>query len=179
MARPSSRRACTTSSTTRSLTSTVGVERQPRKRWKRRFASSAAEPARCSFHPGFRPPPPPSSPASRPATMCWSRTASTGRAGMPAAGVGPLWASDAPVPVTGGGSATLFRETTRAVYLESPGSLSFEVQDVPAIAAAAHQRAITVLVDNTWATPLFFKAHEHGADLVIQAGTKYIVGHSD
>ncbi|MDQ0468331.1 cystathionine beta-lyase [Labrys wisconsinensis] len=82
-------------------------------------------------------------------------------------------------PRIGGDIAGLMRPNTRAVYLESPGSLTFEVQDVPAIAAAAHARGATVLLDNTWATPLFFKAHAHGVDLAIQAGTKYIVGHSD
>jgi cystathionine beta-lyase len=68
---------------------------------------------------------------------------------------------------------------TRAVYVESPGSLSFEMQDVPAIAEAAHARGALVLIDNTWATPLYFGALEKGADLSIQAGTKYIGGHSD
>ena len=68
---------------------------------------------------------------------------------------------------------------TRAVYLESPGSLSFEVQDVPAIAAAAHARGALVLLDNTWATPLYFRAFDKGVDLSIQSGTKYIGGHSD
>jgi cystathionine beta-lyase len=71
------------------------------------------------------------------------------------------------------------RENTKAVYLESPGSLTFEVQDLPSIAAAAHGRGATVVVDNTWATPLFHKAHALGADLVVMAATKYIVGHSD
>ena len=68
---------------------------------------------------------------------------------------------------------------TRAVFLESPGSLSFEMQDVPAIAAAAHAKGAMVLMDNTWATPLYFRALDHGVDLSIQAGTKYIGGHSD
>jgi cystathionine beta-lyase len=71
------------------------------------------------------------------------------------------------------------RDNTRAVVVESPGSLSFEVQDVPAIAAAAHARGATVLMDNTWATPLYFKPLAHGVDLSIQAATKYVVGHSD
>jgi cystathionine beta-lyase len=68
---------------------------------------------------------------------------------------------------------------TTAVFVESPGSLSFDVQDVPAIAAAAHARNATVLMDNTWASPLHFRALEKGVDLSIQSGTKYIGGHSD
>src|SRR5262249_2738483 len=82
-------------------------------------------------------------------------------------------------PLAGASIAALFRPNTRAVYVESPGSLSFEVQDVPAIAAAAHARGALVLMDNTWATPLYFPALEKGVDLSIQAGTKYIGGHSD
>ena len=68
---------------------------------------------------------------------------------------------------------------TRAVFVESPGSLTFEIQDVPAIAAAAHAKDIVVIADNTWATPFFFDALGHGADIVVMAATKYIVGHSD
>lgn len=82
-------------------------------------------------------------------------------------------------PMVGASVAALMRENTRAVVVESPGSLSFEVQDVPAIAAAAHARGATVLMDNTWATPLYFKPLAHGVDLSIQAATKYVVGHSD
>lgn len=82
-------------------------------------------------------------------------------------------------PLVGAGTADLMRPNTRAVYLESPGSLTFEVQDVPAIAAVAHARGALVLMDNTWATPLYFKPLAHGVDLSIQAGTKYLVGHSD
>jgi cystathionine beta-lyase len=82
-------------------------------------------------------------------------------------------------PMVGAGFAALMRDNTRAVVVESPGSLSFEVQDVPAIAAAAHARGATVLMDNTWATPLYFKPLAHGVDLSIQAATKYVVGHSD
>src|SRR6202022_3877253 len=63
--------------------------------------------------------------------------------------------------------------------VEAPGSLSFEVQDVPAIAAAVHAAGALVLMDNTWASPLYFKALEKGVDLSIQSGTKYIGGHSD
>ena len=71
------------------------------------------------------------------------------------------------------------RPNTRVVYVESPGSMTFEVQDVPAIAAIAHANDAFVVMDNTWATPLFFKAFEHGVDVSIHAATKYIVGHSD
>jgi cystathionine beta-lyase len=82
-------------------------------------------------------------------------------------------------PAAGASIADLFRPSTRAVYLESPGSLSFEVQDVPAIASAARRHGAAVLLDNTWATSLYFRAHEHGVDLSIQAGTKYLGGHAD
>lgn len=70
-------------------------------------------------------------------------------------------------------------EKTRAIFLESPGSLTFEVQDVPAITALAREKGIVTLIDNTWATPYFFRALSHGADISILACTKYIVGHSD
>jgi len=82
-------------------------------------------------------------------------------------------------PLVGPDIALLMRPNTVAVFLESPGSLSFEVQDVPAIAAAAHARNAAVLMDNTWATPIHFPALEKGVDLSIQSGTKYIGGHSD
>ncbi len=82
-------------------------------------------------------------------------------------------------PAIGAGIGTLFTERTRAVYLEAPGSLTFEMQDVPAIAAIAHERGATVLFDNTWATPIYFRPLEAGVDLSIQAGTKYVGGHSD
>lgn len=82
-------------------------------------------------------------------------------------------------PLIGGGIADLIAENTRAILLESPGSLTFEVQDVPAIVAAAKARGVTTLLDNTWATPLFFPAIAHGIDLSILACTKYVVGHSD
>jgi len=75
--------------------------------------------------------------------------------------------------------ATLFRPNTRAVFTEAPGSLSFEMQDIPAIAAAARARGIVLLMDNTWATPLFFAAHAKGVDIAIDAGTKYLSGASD
>jgi cysteine-S-conjugate beta-lyase len=82
-------------------------------------------------------------------------------------------------PLIGSGIASLFKPNTRAVYLESPGSLSFEIQDVPAIAAAARAHGAVVLMDNTWASPLYFQPLEKGVDLAIQSGSKYIGGHSD
>jgi cysteine-S-conjugate beta-lyase len=82
-------------------------------------------------------------------------------------------------PAIGGGIAAQMRPATRVVYTESPGSLTFEVQDVPAIAAAAHERGATVVFDNTWATPLRFRSFDHGVDVEIQAATKYLAGHSD
>jgi cystathionine beta-lyase len=65
------------------------------------------------------------------------------------------------------------------VFLESPGSLSFEMQDVPAIVQAAHRQGAVTLMDNTWATPVYFKPHEFGIDLSLAAGTKYLGGHAD
>jgi cystathionine beta-lyase len=82
-------------------------------------------------------------------------------------------------PLIGAGIAELMRPNTRAVFAESPGSLTFEMQDIPAIAAAAHKRGALVLMDNTWASPLYFKALEKGVDLSIHSGSKYIGGHSD
>ena len=82
-------------------------------------------------------------------------------------------------PAIGGGIAALFKPNTRAVFTEAPGSLSFEMQDIPAIAAVAHARDALVLMDNTWASPLYFRALEKGVDLSIQSATKYIGGHSD
>lgn len=82
-------------------------------------------------------------------------------------------------PTFGSGIGELFRSNTRAVFCESPGSLTFEVQDVPAIAAVAHARGASVLLDNTWATPFYFDAFAHGVDISIQAATKYVGGHAD
>jgi cysteine-S-conjugate beta-lyase len=82
-------------------------------------------------------------------------------------------------PLIGAGIDELIRSNTRLVYLESPGSLSFEMQDTAAIAKVARAKGALVLMDNTWATPLYFRPLDHGVDLVIQAGTKYIGGHSD
>ncbi len=82
-------------------------------------------------------------------------------------------------PLIGAGIADLMRERTRILYLESPGSHTFEVQDVPALVACAKARGIATLIDNTWAAPLFFKPLALGVDAEIISATKYIVGHSD
>jgi cysteine-S-conjugate beta-lyase len=82
-------------------------------------------------------------------------------------------------PLIGKGVAALIRSNTKVVYCESPGSQTMEVQDVPAIAAAAHAAGALAMIDNTWAAGHFFKAFAHGCDVSIQAATKYIVGHSD
>jgi len=82
-------------------------------------------------------------------------------------------------PLVGSKIDTLLKPNTKAIFCESPGSLTFEVQDVPAIAEVAHAHGISVLLDNTWASPLHFHALGHGADLSIQAVTKYIGGHAD
>lgn len=82
-------------------------------------------------------------------------------------------------PLLGRGIESLIQPNTRVIHLESPGSLSFEVQDVPAIAEVARRRGITTVIDNTWATPLYFKPLAHGVDVSVQSATKYIVGHSD
>lgn len=75
--------------------------------------------------------------------------------------------------------AELFTPRTRAVFVEAPGSQTFEMQDVPGIAAAARARDLFTIMDNTWATPIYFPPHERGVDLAIEAGTKYLGGHSD
>ena len=82
-------------------------------------------------------------------------------------------------PTIGAGIAGLMRSNTTLVFTESPGSLTFEVQDIPAIAAVARKRGALVVLDNTWGTPLYFKPFTHGVDISIQAATKYIVGHAD
>jgi cysteine-S-conjugate beta-lyase len=82
-------------------------------------------------------------------------------------------------PLVGPGIESQLRPETRVIYLESPGSLTFEIQDVPAIAEAARKRGITVIMDNTWGTPLYFKPFAHGVDVSVQSATKYVVGHSD
>jgi len=82
-------------------------------------------------------------------------------------------------PLSGADICTQLRANTTVVFTESPGSHTFEVEDIPAIAEAAHTHGAKVLMDNTWASPLFFKPFEHGVDVSIQSGTKYIVGHAD
>src|ERR1700761_755676 len=82
-------------------------------------------------------------------------------------------------PLTGAGIEKLFKPNTRAVLVEAPGSQSFEMPDIPVIAAVAHGRGALVIDDNTWATPLFHRSLELGVDISMQAGTKYIGGHSD
>jgi len=82
-------------------------------------------------------------------------------------------------PTIGAGIQDLLQANTKAVFAESPGSLTFEVPDIPAIATAAHKAGAVVILDNSWATPLYFKPFEHGVDVSIQAATKYIVGHAD
>jgi cystathionine beta-lyase len=82
-------------------------------------------------------------------------------------------------PLIGSGITALFKSNTRAVLVEAPGSQSFEMPDIPTIAAAAHAHGAIVIDDNTWATPLFHRSLEQGVDISIQAATKYIGGHSD
>ncbi len=82
-------------------------------------------------------------------------------------------------PLIGAGIADLVRPNTRLVFMESPGSMTFEVQDIPAITAVARERGVATIIDNTWATPLYFKPFAHGVDVSVHAATKYIVGHSD
>ena len=82
-------------------------------------------------------------------------------------------------PLIGAGIEALFGPNTAAVFTEAPGSQTFEMQDIPAIAEVAHRHGAAVLMDNTWATPLFFPPHAHGVDLAIEAGTKYLSGGSD
>jgi cysteine-S-conjugate beta-lyase len=82
-------------------------------------------------------------------------------------------------PLIGADIAGLFQDTTRLVWTESPGSVTMEVQDIPAIAAAAHDRNALVALDNTWAAGVLFDAFAHGVDVTMQAITKYIGGHSD
>ena len=116
-----------------------------------------------------------------PATTCSSPTAPTDRRAafcdqiLTRLGVTTTYYD----PLIGGAIAELIQPNTRAVFIESPGSLSFEMQDVPAIAEAAHAKGAVVLMDNTWASPLYFRAMDFGVDLSIHAGTKYFGGHSD
>lgn len=82
-------------------------------------------------------------------------------------------------PLVGGGIESLFKPNTKAVLVEAPGSQSFEMPDIPAIAAVAHARGALVIDDNTWATPLYHRSLDQGVDISMQAATKYIGGHSD
>jgi len=82
-------------------------------------------------------------------------------------------------PLLGADIAREFRPNTRIVFAESPGSLTFDVQDISAIAQAAHARNALLIIDNSWATPLNFRAFDHGVDVSVHAATKYIAGHSD
>lgn len=82
-------------------------------------------------------------------------------------------------PEIGAGIASLMKSNTRVVFTEAPGSNTFEMQDIPAIAKAAKQWGAVVMMDNTWATPVYFRPLEHGVDISIHAATKYPAGHSD
>lgn len=82
-------------------------------------------------------------------------------------------------PLLGADVDELVTDRTRVIFLESPGSLTMEVQDIPAIVAVARRHGLVTILDNTWATPLYFGAIAHGCDISILACTKYIVGHSD
>ena len=82
-------------------------------------------------------------------------------------------------PRIGADISVLIKANTRVVYTEAPGSLTFEMQDIPALVKAAHARGAVVVMDNTWAGPLYFKPLAHGVDICIEAATKFIAGHSD
>src|SRR6185369_7595689 len=82
-------------------------------------------------------------------------------------------------PMLGDGISRLIKENTKLVWTESPGSLTMEVQDVPAIVKAAHARGALVAIDNTWASGVCFRPFDHGVDISMQALTKYVGGHSD
>ena len=82
-------------------------------------------------------------------------------------------------PDIGDAIAELIQKNSRLVLMEAPGSLTFEMQDIPGITRAAKEKGVLTVMDNTWATPVFFRPLEHGVDISIQAGTKYIAGHSD
>ena len=82
-------------------------------------------------------------------------------------------------PAIGGQISSLFQKNTVAVYTETPGSQTFEMSDIPAIAEAAHEKGAVVLMDNTWASAAYFDAFNKGVDIVVEAVTKYICGHSD
>jgi cysteine-S-conjugate beta-lyase len=82
-------------------------------------------------------------------------------------------------PLVGSGIEALLKPNTAAVFTEAPGSQTFEMQDIPAIAEVTHRHGAVVIMDNTWATPLLFPPHERGVDIAIEAGTKYLSGASD
>lgn len=82
-------------------------------------------------------------------------------------------------PSIGAGIEQLIKPNTKLVHTEAPGSNTFEMQDIPAISAAAHRHGCVVMMDNTWATPLYFKPLDHGVDVSIHASSKYPAGHSD
>jgi cystathionine beta-lyase len=82
-------------------------------------------------------------------------------------------------PRIGARMSEFMRSNTKVVYAESPGSLTMEVQDIPAIAEAAHRRGALLMCDNTWSAGYFFKAFQHGCDISVQSATKYLGGHSD
>ena len=82
-------------------------------------------------------------------------------------------------PLIGDGISNLIRPNTKIIFLESPGSQTFEIQDIPAITSSARARGVVTLLDNTWATPIYLKPFELGVDVSIHAATKYITGHSD
>ncbi|MBT4038705.1 MAG: cystathionine beta-lyase [Rhodospirillales bacterium] len=82
-------------------------------------------------------------------------------------------------PALGGDIVTLFRPETRALFMESPGTATFEVCDVPAMCQAAREKGIITILDNTWSAGLYFRAFEHGVDMTVHAGTKYVGGHAD
>lgn len=82
-------------------------------------------------------------------------------------------------PMIGAGIAELVRPNTKTIYVESPGSHTFEIQDIPAIADAVHRFGVKVVMDNTWSAGYYFKPFDHGVDVSVQAATKYYVGHSD
>ncbi len=82
-------------------------------------------------------------------------------------------------PAIGAGIRDLIQPNTKVVYLESPGSLTFEMQDVPAIAGVCRATGVSTVIDNTWSSPHLFQPLTHGVDFVIEAATKYVIGHSD
>lgn len=82
-------------------------------------------------------------------------------------------------PMIGGGIRDLMKPETRVIFFESPGSITFEVMDVPAVAKAARDHGAVTIMDNTWSAGFYFRPLEHGVDVSLQAGTKYIVGHAD